>query len=226
MNPLLEVESVRVVREGRTLLEDVSLTALPGQIHALVGPNGAGKSTLLSCILGFTDFDGAIRFHFRGGGRVGYVPQKLLVDQTLPLTAGEFLALPRTRLPACLGLSRRARLRADELLARVRLEGFAGRPLGALSGGELQRVLLANALDPAPELLLLDEPASGMDETSNVAFEETLRALGAGTAVLLVSHDLPQVRRLAARVTVLDRSVRRSGRPEAALQGTLAESLS
>lgn len=226
MKPLLEIAQVRVAREGRTLLQDVSLEVLPGQIHALVGPNGAGKSTLLSCVLGFTDFEGSIRFHFRGSGRLGYVPQKLLVDRTLPLTAGEFLALPRTRAPVCLGVSRSARRRAEALLARVQLDGFSGRPMAVLSGGELQRVLLANALDPEPELLLLDEPASGMDEMSAAAFEATLRGLGQGTAVLLVSHDLPQVRRLAARVTVLDRSVRKSGRPEAALEGTLAESLS
>jgi zinc transport system ATP-binding protein len=216
LKPLVELQEVTVQREGRTLLEKVSLEVKVDSIHVLVGPNGAGKSTLFSCLLGLADFAGSIQFHFRGNGRIGYVPQRFTVDRTLPLTVGEFLVLRRRRRPVCFGLSPAARAQAEELLARVSLQGFSDRPLSALSGGEQQRVLLANALDPLPELLLLDEPASGLDEPSLEAFETTLLALK--TTVFMVSHDLEQARRVADQVTVLDRSVRKSGPPAKALE--------
>jgi zinc transport system ATP-binding protein len=219
--PLLALEGLGVRRGGDTLLADVSLVVAPGTIHALVGPNGAGKSTLLRCVLGLSEFEGRIRCHWRGDGRIGYVPQALAIDRTLPITVGEFLALARQRRPVCLGLARSTRARIAMLLEEVGLGGLERRALGALSGGERQRVLLANALDPSPELLLLDEPTSGLDEPATARFEERLLALRAAgrTTVLLVSHDLDQVRRVADRVTVLQRSVRATGTPAEALAG-------
>ena len=214
MNALVELSDVTVEKEGRVLLEAVSLEVQPGAIHVLAGPNGAGKSTLFSALLGRTDFTGAIRFHWRAGGRIGYVPQRFVVDRTLPLTVAEFLALSRRRRPVCLGVGKAARRQAEALLARVALQGFGPRFLNALSGGELQRVLLANALDPLPELLLLDEPASGLDETAARSFEQILVDLRNRTTVLMVSHDLAQARRLADVITVIDRTVRSSGAPE------------
>ena len=215
MTALLELEKVTVEKDGKVLLEAVSLEVQPGTIHMLLGPNGAGKSTLFSALLGLTDFTGAIRFHWRGSGRIGYVPQRFVVDRTLPLTVAEFLALSRRRRPVCLGIGSGARREAEALLARVSLQGFGPRFVGALSGGELQRVLLANALDPLPELLLLDEPASGLDEMSARAFEQILIDLRKTTTVLMVSHDLTQARRIADRITVIDRTVRSSDALEA-----------
>lgn len=224
---VLEIEGVSVVRDGRALLEDVCLTVGRGTTHVLLGPNGAGKSTLFGALLGQTPFSGRIRFHWRGSARLGYVPQGFHVDRTLPLTVGEFLALPRQRRPVCLGVARRTRVRMEAVLERVGLGECWQRPLGVLSGGELRRVLVANAIEPAPEFLLLDEPASGMDETAVRQLEATLAALRAesGTSVLMVSHDLEQVRRVADRVTLLDRTVRRSGTAAAVLTGGLAEAL-
>ena len=144
-----------------------------GSIHLLVGPNGAGKSTLLAAVLGQIEFTGSIRFHWRGAG-----PHRLRAAELRrrPHAAGHRRRVPRAVAPAPAGLPRHrprdARRRIDALLARVGLAGFWRRPLGALSGGELQRVLLANAIDPAPELLLLDEPASGLDETAVRQLEE------------------------------------------------------
>jgi zinc transport system ATP-binding protein len=225
--PLLEAVDVAVRRDSKVLLERVSLEVAAGTVHLLVGPNGAGKSTLFSALLGMTEFSGTIRFNFRGNGRIGYVPQRFAVDRTLPLTVAEFLALPRRRWPVCLGLSRAARRQAEALLATVGLAGYSERQLGALSGGELQRVLLANAMEPVPELLLLDEPATGLDETAVKSFEamllEARRASGA--TVLMVSHDLAQARRIADRVTILNRTVLRSGPPEAVLSADLAGAL-
>jgi zinc transport system ATP-binding protein len=225
--PVLEIRDLDVMRDGQRLLANVSLEVGPASIHFLVGPNGAGKSTLFAAILGRLDFTGHIRFAWRGSGRIGYVPQFFGVDRTLPLTVREFLALPRQRRPVCLGVGRRLRARAEALLARVALTGFLDRPLGALSGGELQRVLLANAIDPVPELLLLDEPATGLDEGAALQLERILLELRrtAGTAILMISHDLAHARRIADRVTVIDRTVRQAGSPAAVLTGSLAESL-
>lgn len=225
--PLVEVQGLTVSRDGRAALDDVSLEVAPRSVHLLVGPNGAGKSTLLAAALGLIEFRGAIRFHWRGSGRIGYVPQTFAVDRTLPITVGEFLALSRQRRPVCLGLGSATKKRVDGVLERVGLDGFRSRPLGALSGGELQKVLLANAIDPVPELLLLDEPASGLDEMAVQQFERVVVSLRdvEGTSVLMVSHDLGQVRRIADRVTLLDRRVRRSGEPHRVLADDLARSL-
>ena len=226
-SPVLEIDALSVARDGRTLLADVAFAVARGSTHVLLGPNGAGKTTLLSAVLGQTPFAGRIRFHWRGSGRLGYVPQGFHVDRTLPLTVGEFLALPRQRRPVCLGVGRAARARMETVLARVGLTDYWTRPLGVLSGGEQRRVLLANAIDPLPEFLLLDEPASGLDEIAVEQLEATLAALKAegGTSVLMVSHDLEQVRRVADRVTLLDRSVRATGTPAEVLTGNLAASL-
>ena len=117
--------------------------------------------------------------------------------------------MTRQRRPVCLGLTRAARIAIAQLLDRVGLPGLEGRPLAVLSGGELRRVLLAHALDPEPELLLLDEPTAGLDESAVQILDEILLASKrtGRTTVLMVSHDLEQVRRVADRVTVLDRRI-------------------
>jgi zinc transport system ATP-binding protein len=221
--PLLEIRGLGVRRGREVLLRGVSFTVLRGSIHVVVGPNGAGKSTLLAGILGQTSFTGTILAHWRGPGRIGYLPQSFGVDRTLPVTVADFLALARQRRPVCFGIERGARRRIGELLSRVGLASLAERPLSVLSGGELRRVLLANAIDPLPELLLLDEPASGLDEMAVVQMEDLLLSLQRelGLTVLMVSHDLDQVRRLADRVTVLNRMVQRDGPPAEVLTADL-----
>jgi zinc transport system ATP-binding protein len=193
----------------------------------IVGPNGAGKSTLLSAILGQAPFTGSITANWSGTGRIGFVPQTLAVDRSLPVTVTDFLALARQRRPICFGIARITRERIASLLAQVGLEHLAERQLSVLSGGELRRVLLTNAIDPTPELLLLDEPSAGLDQTACEEMETMIRALNReqGVTVLMVSHDLEQVRRLADRVTLLNRSVQRDGPPAAVLTADLAEML-
>jgi zinc transport system ATP-binding protein len=217
--PVLAIDGLTVQRDERRSITDVTLAVARGSVHVLVGPNGAGKSTIFAAALGLLEFTGSIRFHWRGNGRIGYLPQAFVVDRTLPLTVDEFLALARRHRPVCFGVGRAQRARNAALLARVGLDGFGARPLGKLSGGELQRVLLANAIDPAPELLLLDEPASGLDVASVAQLESVLVELTrhVGTGVLMVSHDLAQVRRVADHVTLLDGMVRASGPPVAVL---------
>jgi len=203
MDCLLEVTGLTLRPARETLLSNFSLSIERGTLHALVGPNGAGKTTLLSSILGLVPFEGRIVAHWTGSGRIAYVPQQFQVDRTLPVTVADFLALTRQTRPVCFGVAGPTRIRIERLLERVGLSGFAGRPLSALSGGELRRVLLANALDPLPELLILDEPASGLDERGLRWLDETLTSLKGEMTVLMVSHDSGQVRRVADRVTDL-----------------------
>jgi zinc transport system ATP-binding protein len=204
--PLLETRNLTVRRGSGLVLDGVSLALHPGSVTALVGPNGSGKSTLVAAVLGQIEFEGRILFHWRRDGRIGLVPQHFAVDPTLPLTAGELLALSRQRRPLCLGIAAPVRARVERLLADAGLDGFAARPLSMLSGGEMQRLLVANALDPLPELLLLDEPTTGLDERAVRRFEDRLLAMRdeSGVTTLLVSHDPAQVRRLADRVVELD----------------------
>ena len=218
---LLEVRDLWVRRGGETLLGGVNLTVERGALHVLVGPNGAGKSTLLAAVLGQIAFTGSIVARWRGEGRMGLVPQAFAVDRTLPVTVTDFLALTRQRRPVCLGVAAATRRRIASLLGRVGLASAAAKQLSVLSGGELRRVLLAHALDPQPELLLLDEPASGLDEEAARGLERLLLELrdAAGVTVLMVSHDVAQARRIADRVTVLARTVRADGPPAAVLDG-------
>jgi zinc transport system ATP-binding protein len=200
---LLEISGLTLRPAREAVLANFSLGVERGTLHALVGPNGAGKTTLLSAILGLVPFEGRIIAHWMGSGRIAYVPQQFQVDRTLPVTVADFLALTRQRRPVCLGIAGDTRRRIALLLERVGLSGFGHRPLSALSGGELRRVLLANALDPLPELLILDEPASGLDERAARWLDDTLTSFKKDMTVLMVSHDSEQVRRLADCVTVL-----------------------
>jgi zinc transport system ATP-binding protein len=202
-DPLLEISdlTLRVGREA--LLSNLSLTVGRGSLHAIVGPNGSGKTTLLSAILGLVPFHGRIVAHWAASGRIAYVPQHFQIDRTLPVTVADFLALTRQSRPVCLGVTQATRKRIALLLDRVRLGGYDNRALAVLSGGELRRVLLANALDPLPELLILDEPSSGLDERSARWLDDTLQTFKGEMTTLMVSHDVEQVRRVADRVTRL-----------------------
>jgi zinc transport system ATP-binding protein len=191
------MEGVSVPRR----LDGVSLEVAKGRVHAVVGTNGAGKSTLLECALGLVPFTGRVRVD---AAKVGYVPQRFHHAPVLPMTVVEFLAAKRSRRPVCLGVSRTLRAALEAALAQAGLEGFGARSLERLSGGELRRVLLVQALFDAPELVLLDEPEAGLDAKAQEAFEQTLAAQKArGAAILWVSHDAERVRRLADEVTTL-----------------------
>ncbi len=216
--PVIEARALSVKREGRALVEAVDLDVVRGELHVIIGPNGAGKSTTLAALLGQTRFTGTVKHRFAGSGVVGYVPQTFSVDRTLPMTVLDFLALTRQRRPICLGVPKAVAARCCELLDRVGLPpggeaGFAMRTLGALSGGELRRVLIANALDPLPELLVLDEPSTGLDRKGVALMEKILRRLQGddGATILMVSHDADQVRRIADRVSWIERTLRSTG---------------
>jgi zinc transport system ATP-binding protein len=151
--------------------------------------------------------------------RIGFVPQRMAFDRSMPLTVLEFLSLRHQRRPIWLGISSKVRSRVLELLAAVQAEHLVGRGLGNLSGGELQRVLLANALARDPDLLILDEPASGVDVQGEQLFCELLEAVAAkyGFTQLMVSHDLSTVIHHATHVICLNKTVVAEGTPRVAL---------
>ena len=215
----IELSKVTIRREGRLVVDAASLQIMQGTIHVLVGPNGAGKSTLLSAILGQIAFTGNVDITFQKSGIVGFVPQTFVADRTLPITCAEFLALARQKRPVCFGVTKDAKERIAKLLVRVGLAGFERRRIGELSGGEVRRVLIANAIDPAPEILLCDEPASGLDPEAALELDKLLLSLRDehGTTIVLVSHDRHQVLRIADRVTRLEVTVKQTGKPDEVL---------
>jgi zinc transport system ATP-binding protein len=216
--PAVRISHVGLELGGTPILEDVSLSVSPGTIHCLVGPNGGGKSSLVRALLGEMPITGEIAMEWHGSRTIGYAPQTLDFDKMLPVSVSDFLAMIGQRRPAFLGAGRKQRERTAAALERVGLAGKERRKLGDLSGGERQRLLLAQALMPPPSLLLLDEPASAMDEVGMRIFENIVLELAeAGVTVLWVAHDFAQVRRLADHVTCLNRSVKFDGVPEEVL---------
>lgn len=202
----MEAVSVRV--SATPLLRDIYLRMDPGLIYILSGPNGGGKTTLLRTILGQIAFQGTIRCHWRGTGRIGYVPQQLDFDREMPLTCEDFLAMMWQRRPVCLGTSSPVRPRISTALEQVGIASLAHRRVGVLSGGELQRLLLAQALEPPPELLLLDEPTAGIDDRGLCAIEDRLIQLKKqGVTLLMVSHDAEQGRRIGDRLVRLNQTI-------------------
>ncbi|HDS1727396.1 metal ABC transporter ATP-binding protein [Pseudomonas putida] len=205
---------------GRTrILEQVGFSVAAGSVHAIVGPNGGGKSSLIKTLLGQMPHQGQLTLHWPSEREViGYVPQALEFDRGLPMTVDDFMAAMCQRRPAFLGLSRRVQPAIDAALARVGMLDKRKRRMGALSGGERQRVLLAQGLIPEPQLLVLDEPMSALDEAGIQVFEQLLKGWRqAGTTVLWIEHDLEAVLRLADRVTGLSRKVLFDAPPAQAL---------
>lgn len=198
---------------GRALLADINLHMHCGELTALVGPNGAGKTTLLRAMLGEIPHTGELQFFPYQGGkrmpRIGYVPQKVDLDPHAPVTVLDLFAGACGHRPLWLGASRRVRAAATAALAEVEAVALLDRPLGQLSGGQLQRVFLALALTPLPDLLLLDEPVSGFDTAGIGLFYTIISRLRRchDLAILLISHDLPAVAAVADRMILLNHTV-------------------
>jgi len=208
---ILEVRDCAVVLDGQTLLSGVSFALRKGEALAVIGPNGAGKTLLFKALLGLVPFRGTISW--RPGLRLGYVPQKLPIDRTMPLTVREFFLLKARHFwrpePAFL----------DHLSHELSLVGLTQavlqRPVGELSGGQLQRLLIGWAMVDHPDVMLFDEPTAGID----VGFEETVYHLlqrlqqERSTTILLISHELNVVYRYADQVLCLNRVMLCQGKP-------------
>lgn len=201
---LIAADHVCVRFGGHEVLHDISMRVDPGEVVTIVGPNGSGKSTLLRTLIGIHPPSEG-RITRRDGLRIGYVPQRLQIDRTLPMTARRFLSLPVRRSPAA----------TTAALARVGVPEVAERQMTELSGGQFQRVLLARALLTEPEILILDEPTQGLDQPGEAAFyrliDEVRRDTGCG--VLMVSHDLHVVMSASDRVICLNGHICCEGTP-------------
>ena len=206
-----QIADFGITRNGIEILKDVNLHIHCGDLTAIIGPNGAGKSTLLKAILGEISHTGTLQFldaKNEGTSRavIGYVPQKLDLDCSSPTSVLDLFAAAHTSIPIWFTYPKKVRERVRESLARVQGEHLINKRLGALSGGELQRVLLALALDPIPHLLLLDEPVSGIDQRGLELFYKTVSMLRKNydLSIILVSHDLNLVAEYADRVAFMN----------------------
>ncbi len=206
---LISARNLQLVRNGRTILADIDIDISPAEIVTVIGPNGAGKTTLVRALLGLEPLDrGDIR---RKPGLVaGYAPQRFDVDRAVPLTVSRFVALGRRCSPD----------ECARVLKDVGAGQLAARQLSELSGGELQRVVLARALIRSPDLLVLDEPVRGVDYAGEAELYTLIGRLRTerGFGVLLVSHDLHVVMAQSHRVICLNRHVCCSGVPQSVAQ--------
>ncbi|WP_107846662.1 metal ABC transporter ATP-binding protein [Litoreibacter ponti] len=201
---LVQISDLSVRFGASTVLDRVGLHVDAGEIVTIVGPNGSGKSTLLRTIIGAVR-PAAGRIDIAPELRVGYVPQKLQIDATLPMTARRFLSLP----------ARVGKDETDAALAQAGCAGLGERQMSQLSGGQYQRVLLARALLGSPQLLILDEATQGLDQRGSAAFYQQIERVRdeTGCAVLMVSHELHVVMSASDRVICLNGHVCCEGKP-------------
>ena len=219
----LRVENVSVQIGADQILTDVNLHVHCGEMVALIGPNGAGKSTFLKAVLGQREYQGVIAFSQPGQRskkpRIGYVPQSPAFDPGDPVSVADLFACCMSRRPAFLGLSKSMRELVMECLERVHGTDLIDKRVGTLSGGELQRVLLALALEPIPNILILDEPLSGVDVEGMNALMDMLDEIRKtyDLSILMTTHDFSMLPRYADQVALIDHTVVCKGTPQEVL---------
>ena len=219
----LRVEKMSVKIGGDYILKDVNLHVHCSEMVALIGPNGAGKSTFLKAVLGQREYEGVIAFSEPGQRskkpRIGYVPQSPSFDPSDPVSVADLFACCMDKRPAFLGLGKSMRETVLECLDRVHGTDLIDKRVGTLSGGELQRVLLALALEPMPNILILDEPLSGVDvegmETLMDMIDEIRQVYD--LSILMTTHDFSMLRRYADQVVLVDHGIAACGTPEEVL---------
>ena len=220
----LRVQNLSVQIGGDKILKDVNMHIHCGEMVALIGPNGAGKSTFLKAILGQREYDGIIAFSEPGQRsrkpRIGYVPQSPAFDPSDPISVGDLFACCLSKRPAFLGLSKPAREQVLECLDMVHGADLIDKRVGTLSGGELQRVLLALALEPMPNILILDEPLSGVDVEGMQSLMDMLDEIRKtwDLSILMTTHDFSMLPRYADQVALIDHSLKIMGTPEQVLR--------
>ena len=223
--PAIELRDVSVVISGNTVLENITFRVDEGRFVAIIGPNGAGKTTCLRAILGLTPpTSGEVRLFgmppalaIGKGHAVGYVPQRTQFDRNIPFSVMDVVLMGRVGAIGPLRwFSRRDREEAAENLRRVELLDLADRPVGELSGGQLQRALIARALSCGnPRIIVLDEPTVGVDIPHQRGLYEILVALirELGLTILVVSHDLAMISNYADEMICLNRTMHVHGNP-------------
>ena len=215
----LRIQDLGVTIGGDTILKDVHLHVHCGEMVALIGPNGAGKSTLLKAILGQVDHEGVISFSVPGQrnrkAKIGYVPQSPTFDPGDPVTVADLFACCMSKRPAFWGLSQAMREKVLLCLERVHGEDLIDKRIGTLSGGELQRVLLALALEPVPNILILDEPLSGVDVEGMQTLMDMLDEIRQtyDLSILMTTHDFAMLPQYADQVVLINHAMVCQGTP-------------
>lgn len=209
-----KIRNLTVKKNDGLLIYDVSLDVHHGEIMALIGRNGAGKTTLLKALLGRIPYTGSVSFSDPKGvpvakPHIGYVPQNLVFDRSTPVTVADMLCANSSTMPVWFGHKKEKLEQAEAMLRKVGAKDLMNKRLGTLSGGELQRVLLSFALEPMPDLLLLDEPVSAIDRKGIEVFYDLVTSLRSEyhMPVILVSHDLSHVAKYATSAALLDKTV-------------------
>jgi len=215
----IEIKNMAVRLGGTQILHDVNASMMCNETTAIIGPNGAGKTTLFLAIMNLISYTGTIKFcetcsHGNGKPRIGYVPQRLDMDRGTPITVLDFLSISDQKLPLWLGHRKKITEKIVSGLDRIGASHLLKHPLGKLSGGEMQRVLFAMALLDDPDIVLLDEPAAGVDVAGEELFSDLLYSLQKEErfTLLLISHDLSVVTKHADHVICMNKTVKCEGR--------------
>jgi zinc transport system ATP-binding protein len=209
----LRIQDLGVKIGNDVILKDVNMHVHCGQMIALIGPNGAGKSTLIKAILGQQEHSGIISFAVPGQrnrkAKIGYVPQSPAFDPGDPISVADLFACCMSKRPAFLGLSKSMRKHVYSCLERVHGETLIDKKVGSLSGGELQRVMLALALEPLPNILILDEPLSGVDVEGMVSLMDMLDEIRKDydLSIVMTTHDFGLLEHYADQVVLIDREI-------------------
>jgi len=215
----LKVKNLSVRMGVDDILENVSFHLHCGEITALIGPNGAGKSTLFKTILGQLPHEGTIDFQQAGGQKtrplIGYVPQSPSFDRGNPVSVFDLFSSAISDWPVFLPSPKKLREQVRTCLARTHAEDLIDKRIGSLSGGELQRVLLAMALEPLPHILILDEPLSGVDIEGEKQLMDMLDEIRTNydLSILLSTHDFATLGHYADKVLLLNHHLLKEGPP-------------
>jgi len=224
--PSIEFDNVNLTLGNTHILQDVNFTVRAGEIHCIVGTNGGGKTSLVRSMLGQMPHTGNISINWHDNTTVGYMPQTLEFDKTLPVTVLDFMGMTCQRRPIFLGIERSRHQQIEEVLEHVGLGGKTKTKLGSLSGGERQRVLFAQALIPQPSLLVLDEPTTGLDLEGREILERSIVTFTqAGGTAIWINHDIVQVHEIAQTLTYIDREILLEGDPRQVLKSGIAAQL-
>jgi len=218
---ILEIRNLTVKYDGHVILNELNFWVNSGEIVAIIGPNGSGKTTLLKAILGLIPHQGEVKI--LGGpprlalDSIGYVPQRLDFDRTFPLTVREFLGFIKSKNQPW----------REEVLMEVGVNAFTEKRIGELSGGQLQRLLIAKALLKEPKLLMLDEATSGVDIAAEMTFFELIEHLNKthNVTIMLISHEVQMVYKFATQILCLNKDLVCNGIPKEAITKEVLEQL-
>jgi zinc transport system ATP-binding protein len=220
-NKILEIKNLTVKYGDHVILNALNFYVNSGEIVAIIGPNGSGKTTLLKAILGLIPHQGEVKIlggpPKRALGDIGYVPQRLDFDRTFPLTVTEFLDFTKVKTPGW----------REEALRETGVDAFTDKRIGELSGGQLQRLLIAQALLKEPKLLMLDEPTSGVDIAAEMTFFDLIEHLNDihDLTIMLISHEVQMVYKFATQILCLNKDLICSGKPSEAITQEVLEKL-